>query len=142
MREVFLSHAGKDHAKARRLKAVLAAHDVPVWFAPHHIAGAQKWQDEIGAALDRCDWFMVLLTPSATKSMWVKREVEYAMNQERFEGQIIPLNFKACDSKHLSWVLPQIQTIDFTKDFWHGWEKLLHIWDKTLKKPARRRRQK
>ena len=79
MREVFLSHAGKDHAKARWLKAVLAAHDVPVWFSPHNIAEAQQWQNEIGDALTRCGWFMILLTPNSVKSMWVKRELEYAV---------------------------------------------------------------
>jgi hypothetical protein len=142
MREVFLSHASKDHAKARRLKAVLVAHDVSVWFAPHHIAGAKQWQDEIGEALARCDWFVVLLTPNAVKSMWVKRELEYALSKERYKDHIIPLVFKRCDVEPLSWALPQIQAIDFTKDFWKGCEHLLRLWDRSLKKPARRKRPK
>jgi predicted esterase len=54
MREVFLSHASRDHAKARRLRDLLLSHGVPVWFSSHHIQGAQEWQDEIGQALARC----------------------------------------------------------------------------------------
>jgi hypothetical protein len=69
MREAFLSHASQDHVSARRLRELLVAHDVPVWFSPHHIRGAQQWHDEIGEALARCGWFMVLLTPHAVKSM-------------------------------------------------------------------------
>jgi hypothetical protein len=83
MREVFLSHASQDHAKARRLRDLLVAHSVPVWFSPHHIRGAQQWQDEIGEALAPCGWFMVMLTPYAVKSMWVKRELSYALIEKR-----------------------------------------------------------
>lgn len=38
-----------------------------------HIGGAQEWHDEIGAALDRCDWFPVVLSPQSVASRWVKR---------------------------------------------------------------------
>src|SRR5712691_2418983 len=120
MREVFLSHASRDHATAHELREILVAHGVPVWFSPHHIRGAQQWQDEIGAALKRCGWFMVLLTPNAVRSMWVKRELNYALIEKRYEDRIIPLLFKKCDIRALSWILPQFQAIDFTKDFRQG----------------------
>src|SRR6266852_4340512 len=118
MREVFLSHASQDHAAARLLRDVLVAHDIPVWFSPHHIRGAQQWQDQIGEALARCGWFMVLLTPHAVKSMWVKRELRYALIEKRYQNRIIPLLFKTCELRALSWTLPQFQSIDFTKDSW------------------------
>ena len=142
MREVFLSHASRDHAKARRLRQLLIDHDVPVWFSPHHIRGAQQWQDEIGEALARCGWFMLLLTPDAVKSMWVKRELNYALIEKHYQDRIIPLLFKKCDFRALSWTLPQFQFIDFTKDYWKACEKLLRIWDKPLKKPVRKKRRK
>src|SRR5438552_6784627 len=134
MREVFLSHASQDHAKARRLRELLVAHGIPVWFSPHHIRGAQQWQDEIGGALARCTWFMVLLTPHAVKSMWVKRELNYALTERRFEDRIIPLLFKKCDMRALSWTLPQLQSIDFTKDYGNAIDELLRIWDKRRKR--------
>ena len=142
MREVFLSHASRDHAKARRLRDLLVGHDVPVWFSPHHIQGAQQWQDEIGAALARCEWFMIMLTPAAVRSMWVKRELNCALSEKRYEGQIIPLLFEPCDYRALSWTLPQFQFIDFTKDYRQGCEQLLRVWGKRLMAPARRRRRK
>jgi hypothetical protein len=142
MREVFLSHASQDHAKARRLRELLVTHNVPVWFSPHHIQGAQQWQDEIGEALGRCGWFMLLLTPDAVKSMWIKRELNYALIKKRYEDRIIPLLFKKCDLQRLSWILPQFQRIDFTKDYWKACEQLLRIWNKTLKRPLRNKRRK
>jgi hypothetical protein len=139
MREVFLSHASQDHEAAHRLRELLVAHGVPVWFSPHHIQGAQQWQDEIGAALARCGWFTVLLTPHAVKSMWVKRELNYALIESRYKDRIVPLLFKECDFRALSWVLPQFQMIDFTKDYWHAGTALLRVWKKRLKNQIRQR---
>jgi hypothetical protein len=139
MLEVFLSHASQDHAKARRLRKLLVDHKVPVWFSPHHIRGAQQWQDEIGEALARCTWFIVILTPHAVKSMWVKRELNYALIEKHYEERIIPLLFKKCDFRALSWTLPQYQFIDFTKDYWAAIEQLLRVWKKRLKRRGRKK---
>lgn len=133
MREVFLSHASQDHAEASRLREVLIAHEIPVWFSPHHIRGAQQWQDEIGVALSRCGWFMILLTPHSVKSMWVKRELNFALIEKRYEERIIPLFFKKCDVRNLSWTLPQFQQIDFTDDYWKACDELLRVWRKRLR---------
>lgn len=133
MREVFLSHASKDHAQTRKLRDCLVAHDVPVWFSPHHIRGAQRWQDEIGQALERCGWFMVLLTPHSVASMWVKRELNYALIEKRYQHRIVPILLKDCEYRKLSWTLPQFQLIDFRKDFTRGSEELLRVWKKRLR---------
>ena len=62
-KEVFLSHALQDRRLATRLAGILRAHGGPVWFSRTSIVWAQQWHDEIGVALKRCDWFLVLLTP-------------------------------------------------------------------------------
>lgn len=71
--------------------------------------------------------------------MWVKRELGYALNQERYQNRIVPLLFKKCDYGALSWMLPQIQLIDFTKDYWQACENLLRIWNKRLSGRVRRK---
>ena len=92
------------------------------------IRGAQQWHDEIGRALQRCDWFVVVLSPDALDSRWVKRELLYALQQDRFEGRIAPLLYRACAYDQLSWTLPQMQTVDFTRSFDDGCRELLRIW--------------
>jgi hypothetical protein len=139
MREIFLSHASRDHAKARRLRNLLVAHGVSVWFSPHHIRGAQQWQDEIGKALQRCTWFVIVLTPDAVKSMWVKRELNYALIEKRYQDRIIPLLFKPCEFSALSWTLPQFQMIDFTSDYEQGSAELLRVWRKRLRPDFRQK---
>ena len=98
--EVFLSHSVKDKRFLKRLVEVLRDHGLSVWFSEHGIRGATQWHDEIGAALARCDWMIVILSPAAIASRWVKREVTHAIEEPRFDGRIIPLRISACRRKN------------------------------------------
>ena len=60
-REAFLSHSSKDRKMAQRVAATLRNHGVPIWYSETNLVGAQQWHDEIGKALERCDWFLIIL---------------------------------------------------------------------------------
>jgi hypothetical protein len=124
--EVFLSHSVKDKRFLGKLAGALHDHGISVWFSEHGIRGATQWHDEIGAALARCDW--MILSPAAIASLWVKREVTHAIEEPRFDGRIVPVRISACDAKDLSWVLPQIQTIDFIGRFDEACRELFDVW--------------
>lgn len=70
--EVFLSHSSRDVQFVEELVGALRRHGIPVWYSRTNIRGAQMWHDEIGAALRRCDWFVLVLSPGAVGSPWVK----------------------------------------------------------------------
>ncbi|MEX2176824.1 MAG: toll/interleukin-1 receptor domain-containing protein [Pirellulaceae bacterium] len=125
--EVFLSHASRDGDAARQIADSLRAHHIPVFFAPQDIVGAQQWQDEILHALRRCDWFIVLLSPVAVQSMWVKREVSFALQQLRLERRIVPLLYQDCDLATFGW-LDLFQRIDLRPNVDEGLSELLRIW--------------
>jgi hypothetical protein len=127
-KEVFLSHASKDRRFASRIAAILRNHGVPVWYSETNLLGAQQWHDEIGAALARCDWFVILLSPAATRSKWVKRELLFALRTARYEEKIVPVKCKPCDSAKLSWTLDDFQTVDLTGNFEDGCRSLLRTW--------------
>ena len=133
-REIFLSHSVKDHAFTTRIAELLRDHDRTVWYAPNELVGGDFWLDELGRALDRCDWFLVVLSPNSIKSRWVKSEVRFALSEPKFEGRIVPILYKTCPFRELSWVLGSIQHVDFTKGFKKGSEDLLKIWDLEVKK--------
>jgi len=126
--EVFLSHSSQNLDFVEVLAARIRRHGVPVWYSRANIMGAQQWHDEIGAALQRCDWFAVVLSPQSVKSMWVKRELLKALEPRRFENRIIPILFQPCDYEHLSWTLSFFQMIDFTGRFGDGMRELLRVW--------------
>ncbi len=76
-KEVFLSHSSLDKTFATSIAEVIRRHGVPVWYSHTNIVGAQQWHDEIGAALQRCDWFTLILSQNSVESVWVKRELLY-----------------------------------------------------------------
>lgn len=131
-REVFLSHSSEDYEFATRIADVVRDHGVPVFYSPMNLVGGQQWQDEILSALRRCDWFLVLLTPSAISSTWVRREVAVALNDRRYDQRIVPLMYQSCDLGSLAW-LEQFHFVSFKDDFADGCRDLLRIWGLALK---------
>ncbi len=113
---------------ASRVAEFLRSRGVAVWYSKTHIKAGQQWHDEIGRALERCDWFLVLLSPAAVQSHWVKRELLYALNDARYEEHIVPLNYQKCDFAKLSWTLGSFQLGDFTGTMEAGALKLLERW--------------
>jgi len=126
--EVFLSHSSLDRQFTSDLAGMIRRHGIPVWYSQTNIVGAQQWQDEIGAALQRCDWFAIILSPQSADSMWVKREVSYALQQNRYENKIVPITFQPSDFERLSWTLSLFQMVNFTGPFDDGSRNLLRIW--------------
>ena len=126
--EVFLSHSSLDRQFATDVSNVLRRHHIPVWYSQTNIVGAQQWQDEIGAALQRCDWFAIILSQQSAGSMWVKRELSYALQQNRFENRIVPIIYQPSNFQQLSWTLSIFQMVDFTGLFDDGYRNLLRIW--------------
>lgn len=126
--ETFLSHSDKNRAFVTKLARTLRSHRIRVFYSRRHLKGAQQWHDEIGAALARCDWFLLVLSPQAVRSEWVKRELLYALQSDRYRNHIAPLLLKPCDIERLSWTLSGFQRIDFTKGFTSGCRDLFHMW--------------
>ncbi len=126
--ELFLSHSDKDREFAGRLAEILDRHGVPYWYSRSNLRGGQQWHDEIGAALARCDWFLVVLSPASVQSKWVKRELVYALDDERYQEHIIPVLYQSCEHRQLSWTLSQDQFVDFTGSFEAGCRDLLASW--------------
>jgi hypothetical protein len=142
-RKIFLSHSSKDRAFVLRLTKVLDRHKVNYWYSAAHIVGAKQWHDEIGRALAQCNWFLVVLTPNAVRSQWVKRELLYALNENRYHEKIIPLLRKPCNHSRLSWTLGEFEFAEFVSDFEQGCKDLLRIWGINFKpEPVQRQTSK
>ena len=90
----------------------MTRHAVPIWYSPVEILGAQQWHDEIGKALARCDWFLLLLSPRSVASKWVEYELVYALTHDRYSERIIPALVEDCQMEELSWTLTRVQRID------------------------------
>jgi len=94
LRHVFISYrrAEPDLGFAQRLAADLRAAGHPVWIDVEGIVGADVWAREIQSAIDECYAYILILSPDAVESNWVRRELIYAMNQK--PGRIYPVLFR------------------------------------------------
>lgn len=131
--EIFLSHSSHDRLFADRIGEVLTAHGLPHWYSRRDILGAQQWHDEIGKALERCDWFILILSPASVSSVWVKRELTHVLDERSYDEHIVVIDYQPAEPKKLSWTLRSFQWIDFQHDFADGFRDLLRIWGRGLR---------
>ncbi|MCA9742709.1 MAG: toll/interleukin-1 receptor domain-containing protein [Deferribacteres bacterium] len=130
---VFISHATHaDGALAARLANDLQAHGVRYWKAPESIQPGERWAEAIETALETCDTMVVLLTPDALTSRWVKTETSVAIEREH-QGKMtfIPLDVKQCDVPLL---VKNYQMIPFRSDYNAGLRALLRRLGVSIKK--------
>src|SRR5260221_4303392 len=133
-KEVFLSHSSKDRSFASKVAKQIRGHGIPVWYSETNIVGAQQWHDEIGEALKRCNWFVLILSPYSVKSTWVKNELIFALDHHRYKRKIVPLLYRNCKYKRLSWTLPGFQIVDFRQSLDDGYRELLRVWGLVYKR--------
>ena len=132
--EIFLSHSSLDAEVSSSLAAVMRRHGLPVWHSQTEILGAQQWHDEIGEALKRCNWFVLILSPYSVKSTWVKNELIFALDHHRYKRKIVPLLYRNCKYERLSWTLPGFQIVDFRQSVDDGYRELLRVWGLVYKR--------
>jgi class 3 adenylate cyclase len=96
-RQIFVSHAHEDAEFAQRLASDLEAEGWPVWLAPDSIQPGEKWVEAINRGLEESGIFVLLLTPAAVESRWVRDETNVAIELMN-EGEIrfIPLQVQPC----------------------------------------------
>ncbi|WP_420627908.1 SUMF1/EgtB/PvdO family nonheme iron enzyme [Candidatus Leptofilum sp.] len=96
-RQIFISHAHQDAELAQRLAVDLRTNGWQTWIAPDSIQPGEQWVEAINRGLEESGVFIVLLTPEAVRSKWVKRETNVALSLEH-EGEITfyPLDVKPC----------------------------------------------
>jgi len=107
---VFVSYSHEDHKIAEALTAQLRAVDVQVW-ADRDVSPGENWALAIGKALEQSDAMIVLVSPQSMASLWVQRELEYALTSPRFEGRLIVVEIKP--TTHLPWILRKLKSIRF-----------------------------
>jgi hypothetical protein len=127
---VFLSHSSKDRNTARCIRDLLQRHGISVWYSEHKLTGAVDWHQEIGRALARCTWFVLLLSRNAAKSEWVNREYVYALDNRRYRDRIVPVVIGEFDKKMI-WAITGVQRIDLRKRRAKEIQSLLSVWGKS-----------
>ncbi|GAB3000599.1 toll/interleukin-1 receptor domain-containing protein [Saccharothrix stipae] len=80
MTEVFLSYSRRQQPYARALAGHLRERGVPVWLDDELISG-DRWEQVIRDRIDGCAALVVVMTPDAEESAWVRRELSRAQDR-------------------------------------------------------------
>ncbi len=58
----------------------------------------------------------------------MKRELLFALQDQRYTERIVPILYESCAYERLSWTFASFQMISFVDDFEDGCRELLRIW--------------
>ena len=84
---VFISYAREDQDYAHKLENDLRKHGFQVWI-DDRLGSGDRWWQEIDRAIRACAAFVVVMTPNAEASTFVRKEIMWAIKQRK---PILPL---------------------------------------------------
>jgi len=112
-KDIFISYSRRDQEFVTRLARDLHAQVAGVWFDQSTIQTGQKWHDEIMDGIRECKAFILVLSPDAVESKYVREEVNKALELGK---TIFPILYRP--GKWTKWtgefeaLVKEIQTLD------------------------------
>jgi GTPase SAR1 family protein len=111
---VFISHSDLDRKFVEsHVVTTLRAANLETWYSKEDIFGGRHWEREIIKGLESSDWFLVVVSPNAVDSRWVRTEVHWAF--EHRTGRIVPVLKDDIEPIKLHISLPELQFVDFRR---------------------------
>jgi len=87
--QVFLSHSHTDAWIAARIARALTESGLEVRDPLRDTLPGDNWASEVASALEESNAMVVLLTPEAARSPYVKRDMEYALGAKNYSNRLI-----------------------------------------------------
>lgn len=119
---IFISYSRTDSAFVDRLEDSLKERGFHTWVDRRKIEGGQDWMDELQKGIKQCHACIVVVSPQAIASQYVKMEYRYAFLQKKLVVPVFcvptPNNDMPIDLNHLHW-------IDFQSSYGKGLAGLL-----------------
>jgi predicted RNA-binding protein with RPS1 domain len=103
----FISYSQTDRSYVDRLAAYLTDAGVAIWF-DDEVKTGEPFGARIQQAIDDCAAFLLVLTPAAMASKWVRREISYADEQGKpmfpimLEPSPVPLEFAGLHHENMT----------------------------------------
>jgi hypothetical protein len=109
-RDIFISYSRRDQEFVTRLASDLNAQVAGVWFDQATIQAGQKWHDEIMEGIHECKAFILVLSPDAMASRYVREEVNKALELGK---TIFPVIYRPAQwTDEFGALVHDIQTLD------------------------------
>src|SRR5512147_2785442 len=121
-RHFFISYSREDANLQRRIIAELRGRGINVWVDVENlIPGSPTWEREIERSIRASSGAIVLLSPDANNSEWVRREITFA---EQHEKPIFPVLIHGDEDDSIPLRLSNHQRVDLRRNFGTGLDSL------------------
>jgi len=108
--DIFISYSRRDQEFVIRLAADLNRQVAGVWFDQSDIQVGQPWHDEIIDGIRACKAFILVLSPDAAESRYVREEVNKALELGK---PIIPVLYRSAQwTGEFEALVRDVQTLD------------------------------
>jgi hypothetical protein len=115
--KVFISYACEDRELAKRLSRWLEGAGFDVWLDESNILPGDNWAEKVSQALKESQAMVVLVSPTAMDSKWVRHEIEFALGAKEYSGRLVPVFVGPRDKipeDRLPWILRRLKGIELT----------------------------
>jgi len=127
MADLFLSYSRKDIEVMHKVRDYLRSKDITVWTDERLTPGTPNWQVSIENAIRECKGLVILLSPSAANSKWVREEQVFASNLEK---PVFALLVKGDKTNAVPFGFGATQWINIKTDFEEGMKSLVAEFDR------------
>jgi TolB protein len=118
----FMSYSREDTVKQRRIVRELRERGLNIWVDVEHLTpGTPTWEREIEKAIRGAMGIVVLLSPEANNSEWVRREISFG---EQHRKRIFPVLIEGDDFTSTPLRLANHQRVDLRTKFESGLDEL------------------
>lgn len=109
----FICHSSSDALEAAQLVDALESRGANCWIGPRNIRAGAPYPEEIVAAVQATDCFIIILSPAANSSQHVLRELEMAVSLRK---TVVPVRVDGTKPSHsLTYLLASLQWIDTSR---------------------------
>jgi len=107
--KIFISYTSEDEELANDVAARLTEAGHEVWYSGARVLPGDNAALQIGGALEESDAMIVLVSPQAMRSAWVRQEINYALGSPKYAGRVIPVLVEPTDE--IPWILEKLKAI-------------------------------
>lgn len=112
-KSVFISYSSLDSFYVEKLARMLEKMEISYWKAPDMIPAGSNYAKEIPQAIQNCRVFILMLSESSQKSIWVEKEIDSAIY---YRKRIIPFQIDDAPLNDMfRFYLNNVQTISYAK---------------------------
>ncbi len=108
---IFISYSRRDIGAAAYLASELSRRGARVFIDFAGLDAGQQWDERLGSEIEQCDYFVLLKSPNAVASEWVRREIDWARQKGK---AIVPVLLEPTAIPFPLSFLNSIQHEDFT----------------------------